>query len=364
MSLSFPSILSITGSDGTGGTGIQADVQTITALGGKALSAVTCLSVREGKEEPTLYDLPDALVIKQVQSLLQEYRPKAIKVGLVRQPHLIQQLRQELVGNGNIVCDLGMTSVQGDDLLPTEAFQSIKAHLLSIVRILIIRCQDAERLLDMKIQSDDDMLSAAKILTDMGPQWIFLRGCLKGSERITALLYGEGHQQFFSSINVEGWQQHGVGSVLSSALATCLAMGEEVPAAIEKAHLYLHTKMIYVSKEKVDNQRPAYLYNRYMNLLAQHYTEAHDVAFYADKLLISTRYLHQVTKQVSGLAPKAILHNFLAEKGKTLLAAREWSVQEVAQRLGFSNQKQFTELFHLATGMTPSQYRNKELAQP
>ena len=109
----------------------------------------------------------------------------------------------------------------------------------------MLKCTDAEIILGRRITTDEDMTEAAKSLLEMGAEWVLLRGGTYIQGRINALLMGKDYQRFFSSVNIDGWQKHGVGGTLSTAIATHLAFGEEVTLAIAHAHDYLHSQVVY-----------------------------------------------------------------------------------------------------------------------
>ena len=187
-----------------------------------------------------------------------------------------------------------------------------------------------------------------------------MRGGSHTVGRLTALLYGPEVHKFFSTGNVEGWQQHGVGGAMSSAIATRLALGDGVEEAVEKAHEYMHNQVVYSTATEAERLRPAELYNHFLDLIAQHYTEAHDVEFYARRLIISTRYLAEITAKQCGQSPKKVICNYLADKAKVLLDSSHFTVQEISSQLGFANQAHFCKVFQQATEMTPSQYRGRK----
>ncbi|MCR5394931.1 MAG: bifunctional hydroxymethylpyrimidine kinase/phosphomethylpyrimidine kinase [Bacteroidales bacterium] len=353
----LPPVLSITGSDGTGGAGIQADVQTITSMGCRAITAVTCLSVLNEHTGLVMHDVPTELVVNQVQPLLQSYRPTAAKIGLVRDAETIMALRRELAGIRHIVCDPGILSARGTRLIPDEAILTLRNHLLPLAELLTVRCNEAALLLGRAIESDRDMLQAAQQLSQLGPQWILMRGGRFEADRLTALLYGGAQPQFFSSHNVDGWMQHGVSGALSSAIAARLALGDDMEQAVSRAHEYMHHQVVYQPDATPRRLRPADLYDSFLDLLAQHHTVAHEVQWYADRMHISTRYLAQITALASGHTPKQVIDDYLVQKAKVLLTGSGLSIQETAYHLGFSSQAQFSRLFSHIEGQTPSQYR-------
>ncbi len=352
-------VLTITGSDSTGGSGIQADIKTITALGGYAVTAITSVTVQDGNGIRRIHDLPADMVTEQVRSIMQDIRPGAVKVGLVRDVETIKALHDEIISCRRIVCDPGFLSSHGTQLVPDEAVEAIRHHLIPEASLLLLRCNEAERLLGMNIATDDDMIKATETLTDMGAEAVLLRGGHQTDGMLTALYYEKGRRAFYTSRNTEGWQRHGVGGALSTAITTRMAFGDNTMTAIQKAHDYIHRQVVYAVTPKTLGLRPADLYNQFMSLIAQHYREAHGVAFYADRLSISTRYLAQITERVVGKTPKKLIADYLMQEARMLLSTSTLTIQETSDRLGFSSQSLFASFFHAQQGCTPKEYREK-----
>lgn len=351
------SILSINASDTTGRSGMQADVKTVTEMGCRPLSAITAISTYGSLGVQHVSDLPAELVQSQVRSLLANQAPDSVKVGLLRDAAAMASVGLLLEGRGPVVCAPGISSSDGRRLVSDEGVEALRRHVLVRATLLVVRCPEAELLLSRSIGSDDDMVAAAKALCQLGPKWVMLRGGLQSEGRCTALLYGPDTCRFFVSYNVEGWAQHGVGGTLSAAIATRLAMGDDVPTAVTKAHDYLHTQVVYAVSPISRHLRPSDLYNQYLSLIAQHYRTTHDVAFYADQLAVTDRYLRQVTSRCVGKSPKEVMAEYLIREARMLFETTRLTVQEVSLRLGFSNQSAFCRFVKAYTGQTPSQLR-------
>lgn len=355
------SILTITGSDSTGGAGIQADINTITALGGKALSAITSVTVQTSSGIHHVHQLPTDLVVGQVKAIISDAHPKAVKIGLVHDAETVRQMRDEVIACRHIVCDPGILSSKGERLADNETIDAMCRYILPETTLLVLKCSEAEIVLGTAISTDADMLDAARRLSEMGAQWVMLRGGMVTEGRLTALLYGAGVCNFFSSYNIEGWQRHGVGGALSTAIATRLAFGDDVPTAISNAHAYIHSQVVYAATPSERMLRPADLYNQLMSLVAAHYHEAHDVAYYADRLAITPRYLSQITSRVAARTPKQVIDGYITQEARQLLATSRLTVQQIAQRIGFTSQTMFSKFFHHQTGMSPTQFRSQSL---
>ena len=382
-----PYILSISGSDSTGQSGIQADIQTIAALGGYAVTAITCISPLSSlRTEAREGALPASLVLAQVSSIINTYHPKAIKVGLIGEPETIRLLRDEVIACRRLVVAPGIFDTDGKQMISDEAIEAIAKYLVPEALLLMLRCRDAEKMLGISIKTDDDMMEAARQLQEMGAEWVLIRGARHTKGRLTALLSqsqpsplpqplprGGGEFRgrkppssgggleggcFFTSYNIDGWQRHGVAAALSAAITTRLGMGDDVPTAIRNAHDFIHSQVVYAKPDETGG-RAIDIYNSFVSLVAEHYRKAHDVAFYADRLCITTRYLSQITDKVVGKSPKQIIADYLLSEARTYLDTTRLTIQEIADRLGFSSQALFCKFFKSQEKTSPSEYRGK-----
>lgn len=342
-------ILSINGSDSTGQAGIGADIQTIAALGGYAVSAVSCVGD---------YSLPSDTVLKQVGDIISTLHPKAIKVGLVTDSETVRRLRDEVIACRRLVVAPGIFDADCKPMVSDDVVEATKRHLVPEALLLMLRCRDAEKMLGISIRTDDDMLEAARLLHEMGAEWVLLRGARHIKGRLIALLYGQNKMRFFSSYNTEGWQKHGVAGALSAAITTRLGMGDNVPTAVRNAHDFIHSQVVYAKPDEMGG-RSIDIYNRFVSLVAEHYRTAHDVAFYADRLCITTRYLSGVTDKVVGKSPKQIIADYIMSEAKTFLDTTRLTIQEIADRLGFSSQVLFCKFFKSQEKTSPSNYRKQ-----
>lgn len=353
---------------------------TISALGGSAVTAITSVTVQGLSGIQCVHALPAEVVAGQVRAVVEDLHPTAIKLGLISDAEAMTALRDYIVGCRHVVVDPGILSSHGTRLMDpaTEAgrvaLAALKVHILPETELLLLRCSEAEILLDTHITTDADMLRVARQLTEMGPRWVMLRGGAHTEGRLTALLYGEHsspngetqveiHEQFFSSYNIEGWQRHGVGGALSSAIATRLALGDDMLSAVRNAHDYIHTQVVYAVDAAEAHQRPASLYNRLLSLIAAHHRTAHDVAFYADQLAITPRYLSQVTKAAVGKSPKQVIDEYLLHEAETMLRTTTLTIKEVSSHLGFTSQVQLSKFVQERRGCTPSELRRTTARQ-
>lgn len=352
-------ILTITGSDNSGWSGLQLDYKTILELGGHALTSCTCIVMQDQSKIHEIIDLPTSLICNQVRSIVTNFHPKAIKVGWLRNAETVKVVRDEIVGCRNIVLSPGILSSRGEQLVDEDVIEAIKKHLIPEARLLMARCNESEKMLQMKITTSDDMLEAARAFGRMGAQFVLLRGGQMADGRLLALLYSTetDEAELFSSYNIHGWQQHGVGGALSAAIATRLALGNDVPTAIKKAHQYVHSRIVYSVADAERSIRTTELYDQFMTLLAAHYQTAHDVSYYAESLSISQRYLVQVTSKEVNKSPKQVIGEYLMEQAQRLLDNTQSPIKEIANHLGFSSTVQFCRFFKHFQGQSPNEYR-------
>lgn len=363
-------ILCINGSDSMGNSGIQADIRTIRDLGGYAVTAVTSVTVQNSQGITQVHNLPADLVVGQVRAIYEEVRPDAVKVGMVNDPATIRGIRNEIVGCRCVVCSPVILSSYGGMLMSNDALQTYCEYLLPISTLLIIKCVDAEVILGRRISTDRDMIVAARDLHDMGAEHVLLRGGTYAEGRINALLWSpsisdkEGRWESFSSANIAGWQRHGVGGTLSTAIGARLALGDDVTDAVSNAHKYMHTQVVYHSSSGASahgggmtSGMVGTIYDRFMTLLSNRYSTAHDVAFYASELCISTRYLSQITGTVCGRSPKQVIDDYIIRQSEQLLRNTTLTIQQISNELGFASQVAFAKFFKAKKGYSPSMFR-------
>lgn len=350
-------ILSITGSDNSCSSGLQQDLRVIAEMGARALTAASCIVIQDNTRIKEVLELPLPLIRKQISSMISIHCPDAVKVGLLPNADAVKTVSEEISRCGKVVIAPGILSSAGISFVDCKTISAIKTYLIPQANLLVLRCAEAERILGTSIVTDEDMLHASQALISMGAQHVMLRGGKVFDGRITALLSSiEGHR-FFSSYNIDGWQQHGVGGALAIAVTTRLGMGDNVQEAISLAHEYVHSHIVYSVTNDGGKLRPADIYNEFLNLIASHHCTAHDVSFYAGKLNISTRYLSRITSDTVGKAPKQVISDYLFLEARQLLSNSRLSVKEVSCKLGFSNVALFCRFFRLRQQQSPSVYR-------
>ena len=320
-------------------------------MGCHALTVATCIVMRD------VVNFPAHIIRQQIVDVVAKCHPRAVKVGLVRTPEAVGVVSNGIVGMRRIVVAPGIMASNNVQLVDDDTIDAIRRCLIPVASLLVLRQVEAEKILGVNIATDSDMVAAAQSFIDMGAEYVMIRGGRITEGRVTALLLGNDVKQFFSSYNIEGWKQHGVGGALSTAVATRLGMGDDVPDAVRNAHEFVHSRIVYSVSGSGKRMRPADIYNAFMNLLSNNYQRAHDVAFYADRLCITTRYLSQITNESVSKSPKQIIADYLVCEARQVLENSRLSVKEVSDNLGFRAVSVFCKLFKQQTGFTPSEYR-------
>lgn len=367
-------IMTITGSDSTGGAGVQADIRTIAALGGYALGVVTSVTVQNRQGIHAVHDLPADIVVGQVRAILDDVFPRAIKVGMIRDVESIRQLGKEIVACSRVVCDPGLVSSRGERLVNDQVVDAFRRWILPKVKVLTLKRSDAAVLLGHGVESSEEMVKTAKELMTMGPEAVLMQGGRYAGGVLTDMLMMEGVDDpvYFSSPDIEGWRLHGVGGTLSSAIAIYLGQGDAVEVAVRRAHEYIQSLVVY-SVDALDGKgnalsqrvRPAAvssrqveLYNRLMALVAEHYRDARDVAFYAQQMRVTTKYLSQITRRLTDKSPKQVISDYLMREVERDLISTSLTIQEIAYQYGFETQSLFCKFFRNQRGCSPTAFRN------
>ncbi len=369
-------ILTITGSDSVGGSGIQADIKTISSLGGYAASAITAVTVQNTVGIQEVFDLPVEIVEQQIRAVMEDLAPKVVKVGLLRNEASILSISSLLKHYQPrfVVCDPGIVSIHGDVLMDRRTLSILKKNLFPLCSVVNLKSEAASYLLNRKIESEDAMVEVAQLLVDQGCNAVLLQSPSAMGDRHTDVLvrYGSDEPTYFSSPGIIERNSHGVSGAFSAAIATFLSTGTDLQTAVSKAREYVNRLVIYSLDMKLGHggrllnhagkrmvsTHLVELYNKLMSEIMLHGKENSDVAFYADKLNVSTRYLAEVTKKVVGRSPKDLIRDHLIQEIEVELKSDNKNMQEVAYKFGFSSRHSLQKFFKQMRGCPPSEFRN------
>ena len=232
--------LTIAGSDCSGGAGIQADLKTMTMNGVYAMSAITALTAQNttgvrGVQETT----PDFLR-QQIDAVFEDISPDAVKIGMVSSSELIQAIADRLkyYKAENIVVDTVMVATSGARLISEDAIDTLKEYLISLATVVTPNIPEAEVLSGMSIRDEEDMLQAAKKISDTYHCAVLLKGGHSINDA-NDLLYQNGTYRWFKGKRINNPNTHGTGCTLSSAIAANLAKGYDLEASVHRAKEYI-----------------------------------------------------------------------------------------------------------------------------
>ena len=241
-----PNLLSIAGSDPSGGAGIQADLKTFGALGCFGMAVLTALTAQNTRGVGTIVTLDPAFVVAQTEALFEDIHIDAIKIGMVATPQIATALGTILSRHSAvpIVVDPVLASTSGHALGSASVGAAILTHLAPIAVLLTPNLGEAASLSGRPVpRSVADMADTGRALLDKGARAVLVKGGhLDGDEAIDVLCTpdGVGH---FAGRRIATRNTHGTGCTLSSAIAAFLGRGHALPDAITEAKTYLETAL-------------------------------------------------------------------------------------------------------------------------
>lgn len=244
---SYPSVLTIAGFDGSGGAGIQGDIKTISALGCYATSVLTALPVQNTCGVRSIHSIPAEVVGAQLQAILDDIFPDAIKIGMVHTTevlevivNILQQYPEVLV-----VFDPVMVSTSGHRLLEDSTIEAIVKKLFPLAAVITPNLDEAAVLTGMPVHTIDDMRIAGKKLMELGARSVLLKGGHLDAAQLTSLYFtNDGKVQEYSFEKIDTQNTRGTGCALSSAIAAYIAQGRSLPDAIALAQEYVHQAIL------------------------------------------------------------------------------------------------------------------------
>ncbi len=235
-------ILIIAGSDSSGGAGIQADIKTVTALGGYAMTAVTAVTAQNTTGVNSIVSINPIEIEKQILYTCKDIRPDAIKIGMLHSSLVINSVCKSLkkLNIKNVILDPVMFAKGGARLIDESAIMNLKKKLIKKVLLLTPNIPEAEVLTGIKINSTDDMKKAAKILIRFGVKNVLLKGGHKKSKIIKDVLLNKKEFNIFQNRKVKSINTHGTGCTLSSSIATFLSCGKPLKKSCELGIKYVN----------------------------------------------------------------------------------------------------------------------------
>jgi hydroxymethylpyrimidine/phosphomethylpyrimidine kinase len=234
-----PRVLTVAGSDSGGGAGIQADLKTMLALGVHGMSVVTAVTAQDSTGVHGYWELPAEAVDAQLAAVLDDIGVDAVKTGMLASPELVgttvKRLRDVSVP---IVVDPVCVSKHGDPLLVPEAVEAIIAELFPIAAVVTPNLAEVATLTGVAVTDARGQRRAADALLALGPHWVLVKGGHLTGDAVDLLTDGDTVVELRAP-RLDNAHTHGTGCTLASAIASYLAMGADVPSAVESAKDYV-----------------------------------------------------------------------------------------------------------------------------
>ena len=233
-------VLSIAGSDCSGGAGIQADIKTISAHKLYAMSVLTALTAQNTLGVKAVMEIPAEFIAKQLDSVFEDIVPDSVKIGMTSCQAVIAVIADRLTAYGanHIVVDPVMVSTSGCRLIAEHAIDTLKQKLLPLAEIITPNIPEAEVLSGITIKDERDMVTAGKLLCQRYGCAVLVKGGHR-SDNATDILCRRGEVVRFCAERVDNPNTHGTGCTLSSAIASYLAMGLPLAESVQNAKAYL-----------------------------------------------------------------------------------------------------------------------------
>jgi len=238
----YKTVLTIAGSDSSGGAGIQADIKTLAALGCYGVSVITAVTAQNTQGVMTVHPVPSYIVTQQLEAVLKDIRIDVVKIGMLYSAEIIEAVTTTLrkYSIKPIVLDPIIHSTSGTPLLEENAIDALKKYLIPRSTLITPNIPEAEALLGIKLKSRTNLEKAAENLAKSGCQNVLLKGGHLSGDSISDIFYSskEKKMRVFTSSRIKTVNTHGTGCTLSSAIAAYLAREFSMEESIQKARQF------------------------------------------------------------------------------------------------------------------------------
>ncbi len=236
-------VLIVAGSDSGGGAGIQADIKTVTMLGGYAATAITALTAQNTRGVHDVLAVPPAFIARQMEVVLEDIGADCIKTGMLHSAEVIEVVVRTLERRGRgipMIVDPVMVAKGGASLLAPDAVSAVKLRLIPAAALITPNAPEAEALTGVPVASVDDLGRAADVLLALGASAVLVKGGHLAGETVVDLLRtADGDEWRFESERIESRNTHGTGCTLASGIAAGVAEGLRLSDAVERARQYV-----------------------------------------------------------------------------------------------------------------------------
>jgi hydroxymethylpyrimidine/phosphomethylpyrimidine kinase len=238
----YPTVLTIAGSDSGGGAGIQADLKTIASLGAYGTSAITALTAQNTQGVRAIHPVPPAFLKSQLEAVFEDIKIDAVKIGMINTIEVAQVIAEILdrFHPEFVVFDPVMVSTSGSKLIQDETIEVLWKELFPRATLITPNLDEAQILVNRKIDNVEDMITASQEMIDRGCQGVLLKGGhLIAPKLFDVFSQKNGSPQIYETDYIASQNVHGTGCTLSSAIASYVALGNILADAIQLAKKYV-----------------------------------------------------------------------------------------------------------------------------
>jgi hydroxymethylpyrimidine/phosphomethylpyrimidine kinase len=234
-------VLIIAGSDSGGGAGVQADIKTVTMLGGYAATAITAVTVQNTLGVTGVHPIPPEIIAAQARAVLSDIGADAVKTGMLGDAATVALVAGLLDEAGvPAVIDPVMVAKGGASLLAAEAVAAVRKLLIPRAALLTPNAPEAEALTELAVHTTDDLRRAGEALLTAGARAVLMKGGHVAGDRLIDILMTTGGETAFEGPRLDTRHTHGTGCTLASACAAGLAQGLSLTEAVARAWDYVH----------------------------------------------------------------------------------------------------------------------------
>jgi hydroxymethylpyrimidine/phosphomethylpyrimidine kinase len=239
-------VLVLAGSDSGGGAGIQADIKTITALGGYAATAITAVTVQNTLGVTGVHPIPLDIVEAQARAVLDDIGADALKTGMLGDAAMVELVSRILDSARGVpaVIDPVMVAKGGASLLAQQAVGALRTLMIPRAALLTPNAPEAAVLTGLGVETTDDLRRAGEALLELGAQAVLMKGGHIAGDRVVDLLITRHGETAFEGERIDTRHTHGTGCTLASACATGLAQGLTLTESVARAWNYVHEAML------------------------------------------------------------------------------------------------------------------------
>jgi hydroxymethylpyrimidine/phosphomethylpyrimidine kinase len=247
----YTRVLSIAGSDSGGGAGIQADLKTFSALGCYGMTAITALTAQNTCGVRSIHGVPAQMLRDQIDAVLEDIGVDAVKIGMLHAPDIVRTVAQAIERHAlpKVVLDPVMVATSGAVLINDSAVDVLVRELFPRAALITPNLDEAALLVKRPLHTEGDMEAAATDLLAMGAQAVLVKGGhLQGAVVSDLLAFASGERVWMRDARIQTPNTHGTGCTLSSAIASYLALGQDLVQAVQSARVYIRGALQHGAK--------------------------------------------------------------------------------------------------------------------